>query len=104
MRNLSGSEQESDLMLLGKWSGVDFDKKLVEDINARLVDKCAKFYRPNCVLAVCVLPDLTRAWEMELLLKDVRVPATNPFDAIYLCGRFPAPIGSPAERRVWKLA
>jgi hypothetical protein len=87
-----------------KWSGVDFEKKLVENINSELVDKCAKSYGPNCVLAVCVLPELTRAEEMESLLKDVRVPATNPFDAIYLCGEFPAPIGSPAERRAWKLA
>jgi hypothetical protein len=87
-----------------KWSGEDFDKRLVEDINARLVAKCRKSYGPNCVLAVCVLPMLTRAWEMESRLEDIRVPATNPFDAIYLCGEFPAPIGSPAERRVWKLA
>ena len=87
-----------------KWSGVDFDKKLVENINSELVDKCAKSYGPDCVLAVCVLPDLTYAEELESLLKDVRVPAANPFHVIYLCGEFPAPIGSPAERRVWKLA
>jgi hypothetical protein len=88
----------------GKWSGKNFEQYLVEDINARLVDKCAKSYGPNCVLAVCVLPRLTHAWEMESLLKDIRVPAINPFDAIYLCGEFPAPIPTPAERRVWKLA
>jgi hypothetical protein len=87
-----------------KWSGVDFDKSLVENINAALVAKCAKSYGPNCVLAVCVFPDLTHAWEMESRLEDIRIPATNPFDAIYLCGRFPAPIGTPAELRVWKLA
>jgi hypothetical protein len=86
-----------------KWSGKNFEQYLVEDINARLVDKCAKSYGPNCVLVVCVLPSLTFAEEMELPLKDVRVPDTNPFDAIYLCGEFPAPIPSPAERRVWKL-
>jgi hypothetical protein len=40
---------------------------------------------------------------MESRLKDVRVPANNPFGAIYLCGEFPAPIPNPAERRVWKL-
>jgi hypothetical protein len=73
-------------------------------INSALVAKCAKSYGPNCVLAVCVFPTLTRAWEMESRLEDIRVPATNPFDAIYLCGVFPAPIGTPAELRVWKLA
>jgi hypothetical protein len=87
-----------------KWSGVDFDKSLVENINAALVAKCAKSYGPNCVLAVGVLPDLTRAWEIESRIKDIRVPATNPFEAIYLCGQFPATIGTPAELRVWKLA
>jgi hypothetical protein len=87
-----------------KWSGVDFEKKLVENINSVLDAKCAKSYGPNCALAVCVLPSLTFADEMESLLKDVRVPATNPFHAIYLCGEFPAPIPNPAERRVWKLA
>jgi hypothetical protein len=89
---------------LHKLSGGDFDKRLAEDINSALDAKCRKSYGPNCVLAVCVLPDLTRTWEMESHLEDIRVPATNPFDAIYLCGQFPAPIGSPAERRVWKLA
>jgi hypothetical protein len=87
-----------------KWYGKNFDESLVENINSELVDKCAKSYGPNCVLAVCVYPSLTRAWEMESRLKDVRVPATNPFDAIYLYGEFPAPIPNPAERRVWKLA
>jgi hypothetical protein len=89
---------------LHKLSGGDFDKSLVENINSALDAKCRKSYGPNCVLAVCVLPDLTRAWEMESRLKDIRVRATNPFDAIYLCGEFPAPIPNPAERRVWKLA
>jgi hypothetical protein len=84
-------------------SGRDCDDRLVENINAALTAKCAKSYGPNCVLAVCVLPTLTRVWEMESRLEDIRVPTTNPFDAIYLCGEFPAPIGSPAERRVWKL-
>jgi hypothetical protein len=81
-----------------KWSGVDFDKKLVENINERLDAKCRKYYGPNCVLAVYVFPILSRVWEMELCLKDIRVPATNSFDAIFLCGDFP-----PAEFKVWKL-
>jgi hypothetical protein len=87
-----------------KWSGVDFDKSLVENINSAIDAKCRKSYGPNCVLGVCVFPSLTRAWEMESRLKDVRVPAANPFDAIYLYGEFPAPIPNPAEPRVWKLA
>jgi hypothetical protein len=88
----------------GKWSGVDFDKSLVENINSAIDAKCRKSYGPNCILAVCVLPYLTRVWEMELLLKDLRIPATDPYNAIYLCGQFPAPIGRPAERNVWRLA
>jgi hypothetical protein len=87
-----------------EWCGENFDENLVENINSELVDKCAKSYGPNCVLGVCVFPSLTRAWEMESRLKDVRVPAANPFDAIYLYGEFPAPIPNPAEHRVWKLA
>jgi hypothetical protein len=87
-----------------RWRGADFEQRLVENINSALSAKCGKSYGPNCVLAVCVLPDLTFAEQMESLLEGVRVPATNPFDSIYLCGEFPAPIGSPAERRVWKLA
>jgi hypothetical protein len=86
------------------WSGGEFDAKLVEHINSLLAAKCRKSYGPNCVLGVCVLPSLTRAWEMESRLKDVCVPAANPFDAIYLCSEFPAPIPHPAECRVWKLA
>jgi hypothetical protein len=77
---------------------------LVENINAQLVEKCRKSYGMHCSLAVCVLPDLTSAEEMELLLGGVNIPASNPFNGIYLCGEFPAPIGTPAERRVWQLA
>jgi hypothetical protein len=87
-----------------KWSGVNFDQSLVANINSALVAKSGKSYGPNCVLAVCVLPSLTSAEEMESLLESVSVPTTNPFDDIYLCGEFPAPIGNPAERRVWQLA
>jgi hypothetical protein len=58
----------------------------------RIVEKCKKFYRPNCSLAVSFLPDLTPADEMELLLSGVNIPANIPFDGIYLCGEFPAPI------------
>lgn len=87
-----------------KFSGRNCDEKLVENINAALIAKCAKSYGANCVLAVCVLPELTRVWEMEARLEDLRVPAANRFDVIYLCGEFPSPIGSSAERRIWKLA
>lgn len=87
-----------------EWFGVDFEKNLVRDINSELVKKCRKSYGPYCSLAVCVLPDLTSADDMECLLKDINVPPNNPFDGIYLCGQFPAPIGSPANRRVWQLA
>ena|SRR5438105_1648785 len=87
-----------------KWSGRNFEQKLVENINAALAAKCGKSYGPNCVLAVCVLPSLTFAEEMEARLETISVPANNPFDGIYLCGQFPALIGSPAERKVWQLA
>ena len=87
-----------------KWSGCDFEATLVENVNEALAEKCAKSYGPNCVLAVCVLPSLTFAKQMESLLGKISVPANNPFDGIYLCGQFPAPIGSPAERKVWQLA
>ena len=88
-----------------QWSGVDFEQSLVENINSALDAKCGKSYGPNCVLAICVLPPLTSAEEMQSLLGSVSVPATNPFDGIYLCGEFPAAIGSSApERRVWQLA
>jgi hypothetical protein len=87
-----------------KFFGRNCDEKLVENINAALIAKCAKSYGANCVLAVCVLPELTRVWEMEARLEDLRVPAANRFDVIYLCGEFPSPIGSSAERRIWKLA
>jgi len=87
-----------------KWSGVNFEKSLVENINSAIDTKCQKSYGPNCVLAVCVFPSLTFADELESLLEGVSVPATNPFDGIYLCGEFPAPIGTPAERKVWQLA
>jgi len=87
-----------------KWSGGDFGVILVESVNKELADKCAKSYGPNCVLAVCVLPFHTSAKEMESLLEKISVPANNPFDGIYLCGEFPAPIGSPAEHKVWQLA
>jgi hypothetical protein len=81
-------------------SGVDFDKSLVENINSALDAKCAKSYGPNCVLAVCILPDLTFAEEMESLLDSVSVPSTNRFEHIHLCGEFPAQIGRPAERGI----
>src|SRR5882724_1503098 len=79
-----------------KWSGVNFEKSLVENINSALVAKCEKSYGPKCALAVCVLPDLTFAEEMQSLLEEVRVPASNPFEGVYLFGEFPAPIGNPA--------
>jgi hypothetical protein len=87
-----------------KWSGRDFEAKLVENVNEAIKDKCAKSYGPNCLLAVCVLPSLTFASDMEPLLEKISIPANGPFDGVYLCGEFPAPIPNPAERRVWQLA
>jgi hypothetical protein len=86
-----------------KLSSRDCDEKLVKNINARLADKCSKSYGANCVLTVFALADLTRVWEMESRLEDIRIPATNRFDAIYLCGEFPSGIESPGGFRIWKL-
>lgn len=86
-----------------KLSGENCDDKLVKNINSRLADKCSKSYGANCVLAVFVLAHLTRVWEMEVRLKDIRVPATNRFDAIYLCGEFASGSESPGGLRIWKL-
>jgi hypothetical protein len=87
-----------------KWSGRNFEQQLVENINAEIKDKCQKSYGPNCMLAVCILPSLTFADDMESRLPGITIPAANPFQGIYLCGRFPALIPNPAERRVWQLA
>ncbi len=88
-----------------RWSGVNFEDSLVENINSALEAKCGKSYGPNCALAVCVRPPITTAEEMGSRLADVRVPAKNSFDGIYLYGEFPAPVGSSTvERRVWQLA
>jgi len=86
-----------------KWSGRDFDEKLLDDINEDIKNKCANSYGPNSVLAVCVLPSLTSANDMEARLEEISVPANNPFDGIYLYGKFPAPIGIPPECKVWQL-
>jgi hypothetical protein len=87
-----------------KWFGVNFEKSLVENINSAIDAKCTKSYGPNCLLAVCVLPSLTFADEMESLLDGITIPTANPFDGIYVCGEFPAPIPNPAETKVWRLA
>jgi hypothetical protein len=48
---------------------------------------------PSQLLACSLCsPDLTPADEMEFLLSGVNIPANIPFDGIYLCGEFPAPI------------
>jgi hypothetical protein len=97
-----------------KWEGTDFEQYLVNDINSRIAAKCMNSYGTNCLLAVYVDADMTTADEMEALLKKVSVPATPPFDGIYLCGEFAVPIGLYAEgvlkhgrqrreRSVWQL-
>jgi hypothetical protein len=86
-----------------KLSGRDCDEKLVKNINAALVAKCANSYGANCVLAVYAFPHLTRVWEMESRLEDIRVPATNRFEAIYLCGEFPSATESSGGFRTWRL-
>jgi len=87
-----------------KWRGRNFEDRLVENINSAIESKCQKSYGLDCVLAVCVLPSLTFADEMESLLDSITIPSANPFDGVYLCGEFPAPIPNPAETKVWQLA
>jgi hypothetical protein len=87
-----------------KWSGVNFEKSLVENITSAIAAKCGKSYGANCLLAVCVLPSLTFADEMKSLLDSIAIPAANPFQGVYLCGQFPAPIPHPAQTKVWRLA
>lgn len=96
------------------WQGKDFEQYLVDDINRRIAAKCMNSYGPNCLLAVYVSPNLTRADEMETFIKSVSVPATHRFAGIYLCGEFPPPLDllisralkgerQPPEQRVWQL-
>lgn len=88
-----------------RWSGVNFEDSLVENINSAIEAKCEKSYGSNCALAICVLPPITAAEEMESLLAGVRVPPKNSFHGIYLYGEFPGPVGSSTlEKRVWQLA
>jgi len=70
------------------WSGVDFDQALVANINAKIHDKCAKDYGPNCMLIVYISPNLTTFKEMEALLPRIEIPSKHGFAGIYLVGNF----------------
>ena len=87
------------------WSGKDMDEMLISNINQRLTEKCAKSYGSNCRLVIYVHPLITTAEDLELLLRQVRIPVRNPFSEIYLTGFFPASsAGSRGGYYVWKLA
>ncbi len=86
-----------------RWSGTNFDQALVEQINARLTDKCSKDYGRNCILVVNTLPALTTADEMEKMLPQITIPNKNPFAGIYLTGNFPDSSSSQGGFRCWHL-
>jgi hypothetical protein len=92
-----------------KWKGENFERYLVNDISEKIVGKCAKSYGPHCLLAVHVYLTLTHAEDMEPLVKDIVVPATQVFEGIYLCADC-APLidafftgGKIPDSRVWQL-
>jgi len=70
------------------WSGVNFDETLVANINAKICDKCAKDYGPNCILIVYISPKLTTFKEMEALLPRIEISSKHRFSGIYLVGDF----------------
>jgi hypothetical protein len=71
-----------------EWEGKNFEQYLVDDISAKIADKCGKSYGLNCLLAVYAYASLSFADDMETIVNSVRVPAAHAFDGIYLCAEF----------------
>lgn len=86
------------------WSGVNFDETLVANINAKIRDKCAKDYGPNCMPIVYISPNLTTFKEMEALLPRIEIPSKHRFAGIYLVGNFGVSSDSTASYAIRTLA
>lgn len=85
------------------WSGINFDERLIKDIEKQIHKKCALAYGPRCVLLVSVKPPLTTWKEMKELLRSLALPEHVPFDGIYLAGVFPTSPDSQGGYYVWPL-
>jgi hypothetical protein len=85
------------------WSGMNFDEALAMNVIARIREKCAKTYGPNCVLLVAVRPPLTPMPDFQRLLATVEVPDHIPFTAIYVAGDFPATTHAAIGYFAWQL-
>jgi hypothetical protein len=84
------------------WSGVNFDRALIANINAIIQDKSGKDYGPNCILVVNVDPELTTGDEMEAMLPEIVIP-TSHFVEIYLTGHFGYSTPESGGYRCWKI-
>lgn len=85
------------------WSGVNFDRALLHDIERQIQKKCNLSYGSNCVLLVSVSPPLTSAKDTDELLSDIVLPDRIPFDGIFLTGEFPTSSHSKGGYYVWPL-
>jgi hypothetical protein len=70
------------------WSGVDFNKALIANINTAIHEKCTKDYGANCLLVIYISPDITTFKTFQALIPGIVIPQSHTFSGIYLVGYF----------------
>ena len=84
-------------------SGINFDRKLIGSINARLAEKCLNHYGASSILLINVPSMVTDAARMESLLCEVELPASVPFAQIFVVGHFPWSSSSFGGYGCWQI-
>jgi len=85
------------------WSGVNFNRALVMNINKAIQKKCAKDYGPNCLLGLYIHTGLTTYKKMVSLIPSIKVPLKHKFVGIYLIGYFGVNNDSDTSKAIWEL-
>ncbi|MDM0002894.1 hypothetical protein QTI24_30190 [Variovorax sp. J22P240] len=86
-----------------RWSGINFDDRLLGSIEKRIAAKCAKNYGSDVILLVAVRPALTAIPDMEALLRRLDLPNNIPFTAVYVGGDFPTSSYAQGGYKAWQV-
>jgi len=84
------------------WSGTNFDRALIENINKALKEKGQNDYGTKCILLINIQPSLTTIDDLEKRLGQITTP-NHKFKNIYLTGYFPQSSNSSGGYNYWKL-
>ena len=89
-----------------KWSKPldEPDRRLITDINDRIVEKCVGTHDVGTVLVIEIFPAITTKSEFEELKSRIAISNSIPFAGIYVAGSFPHGGDGPGGYFCWKVS